>query len=67
MHMYERASLNSASNLELIMARSSSNSESHVDAAQDVVRVGLAVEESLGFIVTLKRGKTLLFFGKMCI
>ena len=42
--MYERASLNSASNLELIMARSSSNSESHVDAAQDVVRIGLAVE-----------------------
>ena len=49
------------------MTGASSNRESHVDAAQDVVRVGLAVEESLGFIVTLKREKTLLFFGKMCI
>ena len=41
--------------LELIV--SSSNSESHVDTAQDVVRVGLAVKESLAFIVTLKIDK----------
>ena len=30
-----------------------SNREGHADAAQDVVRVGLAVEESLAFVVTL--------------
>ena len=39
------------------MSSASSNRESHVDAAQDVVRVGLAVEEGLGFIVTLKENR----------
>ena len=45
------------------MTGASSNSESHVDAAQDVVRVGLAVEEGLGFIVTLKREEKFLFLA----
>ena len=35
------------------MLLASSNGEGHADAAQDVVRVGLAVEESLAFVVTL--------------
>ena len=41
--------------LELITALGTGNREGHVDAAQNVVRVGLAVEESLAFIVSLKR------------
>jgi hypothetical protein len=40
--------------LELIVTLAGSNGESHVDAAKDVVGVGLAIEESLSFIVTLK-------------
>jgi hypothetical protein len=32
----------------------SSDGESHVDTAKDVVWVGLAIEESLTFIVTLE-------------
>ena len=38
----------------LEFAMSASNRESHVDAAQNIVGVGLAVEEGLGFVVTLK-------------
>ena len=40
--------------LELVVLLASSNREGHADTAQDVVRVGLAVEEGLGFVVTLK-------------
>jgi hypothetical protein len=36
------------------MTLASSDGESHVDTAKDVVRVGLAVEESLAFIITLE-------------
>ena len=43
-----------------------SNSESHVNAAKDIVGVGLAVEQSLALIVTLKcleiRKKELLIY-----
>ena len=31
------------------------NREGHVDAAENIVRVGLAVEESLGLVVTLEK------------
>ena len=31
-----------------------SNTESNIDATQDNIRVGFSVEESLGFIVSLK-------------
>jgi hypothetical protein len=37
----------------------SSNRVSHVDAAQNVVGVGLAVEDGLGFVVSLKEKTTL--------
>jgi hypothetical protein len=40
--------------LEFIVTLASSNGESHVDTAKDVVGVGLAIEESLTFIVTLE-------------
>ena len=39
----------------LELAMSASNRESHVDAAQNIVGVGLAVEEGLGFEVTLRK------------
>ena len=40
--------------LELVVLLARGNRESHADAAQDVVGVGLAVEEGLAFIVTLE-------------
>ena len=39
--------------LELIVLLGRGNREGHADAAQDVVWVGLAVEDGLGLIVTL--------------
>ncbi len=41
--------------LELVLLLGGGNREGHADAAEDVVGVGLAVEESLAFVVTLKR------------
>ena len=40
--------------LELIVSLAMINREGHVDAAKDIVRVSLAVEESLGLVVTLE-------------
>ena len=39
---------------ELIVSLAVIDREGHVDAAEDVVRVSLAVEESLALVVTLK-------------
>jgi len=41
--------------LELITTLSGRNGEGQVDTAKDVVWAGLAVEQSLSFIVTLKK------------
>ena len=49
--------------LEFIVALGVINREGHVDAAEDVVRVGLAVEESLGLIVTLE--KNWFYYGQI--
>jgi hypothetical protein len=42
------------------MSLAGSNRESHVDTSKDIVGVGLAVEESLTFIVTLKLNKNIM-------
>jgi hypothetical protein len=45
--------------LEFISSLAGSNGEGHVDAAENIVGVGLAIEQSLAFIVTLKKQKTI--------
>jgi len=40
--------------LELIMTLASIDRECQVDAAKDIVRVGLSIEQSLTLIVTLE-------------
>jgi hypothetical protein len=39
--------------LKLVASGSRANGESHVDTSKNVIGVGLAVEQSLAFIVTL--------------
>ena len=51
---YQLFWLLASKSLELIVSLAMIDREGHVDAAEDIVRVSLAVEESLGLVVTLE-------------